>query len=70
MFNDLAEDIRVEYVGCVDGGAWWAAVHRVTKSRTRLSDFTFTFHFHALEKGTKEDEMFDCHHCLNGHEFE
>ena len=32
------------------GGAWWAAVHRITKSRTRLSDFTFTFHFHALEK--------------------
>ena len=34
----------------VDGGAWWAAVHGVTKSRTRLSDFTFTFHFLALEK--------------------
>ena len=34
----------------MDGGAWWAAVHGVTKSRTRLSDFTFTFHFHALEK--------------------
>ena len=33
-----------------DGGAWWAAVHGVTKSRTRLSDFTLTFHFHALEK--------------------
>ena len=32
------------------GGAWWAAVHGVTKSRTRLSDFTFTFHFHALER--------------------
>ena len=32
------------------GGVWWAAVHGVTKSRTRLSDFTFTFHFHALEK--------------------
>ena len=31
-------------------GAWWAAVHGVTKSWTRLSDFTFTFHFHALEK--------------------
>ena len=31
-------------------GAWWAAVHGVVKSRTRLSDFTFTFHFHALEK--------------------
>ena len=34
----------------MDGGAWWAAVHVVAKSRTRLSDFTFTFHFHALEK--------------------
>ena len=34
----------------MDGGAWWAAVHGVTKSQTRLSDFTFTFHFHALEK--------------------
>ena len=34
----------------MDGGAWWAAVHGVTKSRTRLSDFTFTFHFHTLEK--------------------
>ena len=34
----------------MDGGAWWAAVHGVTESRTRLSDFTFTFHFHALEK--------------------
>ena len=32
------------------GGAWWAAVHEVEKSRTRLSDFTFTFHFDALEK--------------------
>ena len=34
----------------VDGGGWWAAVHGVAKSWTRLSDFTFTFHFHALEK--------------------
>ena len=33
-----------------DGGAWWAAVHEVSKSRTRLSNFTFTFHCHALEK--------------------
>ena len=30
--------------------AWWAAVHGVSKSRTQLSDFPFTFHFHALEK--------------------
>ena len=34
----------------MDGGAWWAAVHGVAKSRTWLSDFTFTFHFHALGK--------------------
>ena len=34
----------------MDRGAWWAAVRGVAKSRTRLSDFTFTFHFHALEK--------------------
>ena len=34
----------------MDGGAWWAAVHGVARSRTLLSDFTFTFHFHALEK--------------------
>ena len=33
-----------------DGGAWWAIVHGVANSQTRLSDFTFTFHFHALEK--------------------
>ena len=34
----------------MDGGAWWAAVHGVAKSQTRLNDFTFTFHYHALEK--------------------
>ena len=34
----------------MDGGAWWAAVHGVARNRTRLSDFPFTFHFHALEK--------------------
>ena len=34
----------------MDGGAWWAAVHEVAKSQTQLSDFTFTFHFHTLEK--------------------
>ena len=34
----------------MDGGVWWAAVHGVAKSQTRLSDFTFTFHFHASEK--------------------
>ena len=34
----------------MDGGAWWAAVHGVARSQTQLSDFTFTFHFHALEE--------------------
>ena len=34
----------------MDGGAWWATVHGVAKSQTRLSNFTFTFHFPALEK--------------------
>ena len=34
----------------MDRGAWWGAVHGVARSRTQLSDFTFTFHFHALEK--------------------
>ena len=34
----------------MDGGAWWAAVHGVAKSWTQLSDCTFTFYFHALEK--------------------
>ena len=40
-----------------DGGAWWAAVHGVAKSRTQLSDFTFTFHFHALEKETAHSSV-------------
>ena len=34
----------------MDGGAWWAAVHGVVEGRPRLSDFPFTFHFHALER--------------------
>ena len=34
----------------MDRGAWWATVYRVAKSRTQLNNFTFTFHFHALEK--------------------
>ena len=34
----------------MDGGAWWATVHGVSKNQPRLSDFTFTFHFPALEK--------------------
>ena len=39
-------------VGHLDGGVWWAAVHGVAKSQTRLRDVTFPFHFHALEKET------------------
>ena len=36
----------------MDGGTWKAAVHEVTEGQTQLSDFTFTFHYHALEKET------------------
>ena len=36
----------------MDRGAWWATVHGVAKSQTQLSDFTFAFHFHVLEKET------------------
>ena len=39
----------------MEGGSWKAAVHGVAESRTRLSDFTFTFHFHALEKEMATD---------------
>ena len=42
----------------MDGGAWWAAVHGVAKSWTRLSDFTFTFRFHALEKEMQPTPVF------------
>ena len=41
----------------MDGGTWWATVHGVAKSRTRLSDFTFTFHFHATHSSGLEKEM-------------
>ena len=34
----------------MDGGVWWAAVHGIAEGQTQLGDFTFTFHFHALEK--------------------
>ena len=44
----------------MDGGAWWAAVHGVAKSRTRLSDFTFTFHFHTLEKEVATHSQCSC----------
>ena len=42
------QDSRLE--NPMDGGAWWAAIHGAAKSQTQLSDFTFTFHSHALEK--------------------
>ena len=42
----------------MDGGAWWAAVHGVAKSRTRLIEFPFTFHFHALEKEWQPTPVF------------
>ena len=42
----------------MDRRAWWAAVHGVAKSRTRLSNFTFTFHFPALEKEWKPTPVF------------
>ena len=42
----------------MDTGAWWAAAHGVTKSQTRLSDFTFSFHFHALEKEMATHSVF------------
>ena len=43
------DGIPLQY-SCLDRGAWYTAVHGGAKSRTQLSDFTFTFHFHALEK--------------------
>ena len=51
--NPFGNGTPLQYSGLenpMDGGAWQAAVHGVAKSRTRLSDFTFTFHSHALEK--------------------
>ena len=42
----------------MDRGAWWAAVHGVAKSRTRLSDFTFTFHFHAWRRTWQPTPVF------------
>ena len=44
----------------MDGGTWWAAVHGVSKSLTRLSNFTFTFHCHALEKGNGNPLQCSC----------
>ena len=44
----------------MDGGAWWATVHGVTKSLTRLSDCTFIFHFHALDIGEGNGNPLQC----------
>ena len=44
----------------MDGGAWWAAVHGVARSQTRLSYFTFTFHFHAFEKEMETHSSVSC----------
>ena len=44
----------------MDRGTWWAAVHGVAKSRTQLSDFTLTFHFHALEKEMATHSSVSC----------
>ena len=55
MFNGEGNGNPLQYPcleNPMDGGAWWATVHGVAKSWTRLSDFPFTFHFHALEKET------------------
>ena len=54
VFDDREGDGTPLQYSClenpIDGGAWWAAVHGVVKSRTWLSNFPFTYHFHALEK--------------------
>ena len=42
----------------MDGGAWWAAVHGVTEGRTRLSGFTFTFHYHAWRRKWQPTPLF------------
>ena len=55
MFNGEGNGTPLQYPcleNPMDGGAWWATVHGVAKSWTRLSDFPFTFHFHALVKET------------------
>ena len=48
----------------MDRGAWWATVHRVSKSRTRLSDFTFTFLHHSFFIHSSVDGHLDCFHIL------
>ena len=44
----------------MDGGAWWTAAHGVAKSQSQLSNFTFTFHFHALEKEMATHSSVSC----------
>ena len=44
----------------MDGGAWWAAVHGVAKSQTRLSDFPFTFHFSCIGEGNGNPLQCSC----------
>ena len=53
LIINIREGIPLQYFclgNPMDGGDWWAAVHGVAKSQTRLSNFTFTFHFYALEE--------------------
>ena len=51
MGEDNGTPLQYSYLeNPTDRGSWWAAVHGAAKSRTQLSDFNFTFHFHALEK--------------------
>ena len=51
----------------MDGGAWWAAVHGVARSQTRLSDFTLFFHCHALDKEMATHEALVCQLLVNAH---
>ena len=61
IFNGEGDGTPLQY-SCLenhmDGGAWWAIVHGVARSGTRLSDFTFTFHFHALERKWQPTPVF------------
>ena len=49
-FRNELHSSTLAWKNLMDGGAWWAPVHGVAKSQRRLSNFIFTFHFHALEK--------------------
>ena len=54
----------------MDGGAWWATVQGVARNRTRLSNFTLTFHFHALEEETRDQIVNICWIIENVREFQ